>query len=624
MPPAESLAFWAPKLTDEQRRSHMVQSEKAIAELPAEGYRRDRDIDNVRLYEADPSVTMYNYAGKYYASAGSIPLSPPDDSTNNRAKAAIDTIMSQVASTDQRARFLVNDGDYRQRRRGRKMQNFADGLAHELQLHRHKKRAALDAAVLQSGKGFLIFYPSAGRCACERVLATELSIDPDDGMIDGTPQTIYRRRPMPRDKVVADFAKGKPELEAIIRSQSLKSVTTPGAPSDQVDVWESWHLPSVEGGDDGYHVIGLDIVGGVLKIESYKGARHRLVGFSWEDRFTTVWGLSLMTQARKLQRRINANSYRKDRADKLFHAGHLYTPREMKFEMSSASNEIGTRWIGTGANPPKQILFNAVTQQFIDSIERDGQRIFENLGVNIGASEGATDLGLDASGEALREAKKKTDKRNSVRQQRWEQFGLDCIRAALDVVREIVLKTAGGEDKARAGGYSVAAPGKRGLTVTDWRDVAMDEKDYVLETKAASPIPTDPEGLMAYGEKMVALKVWTPQQFAGYMQDLDADSRANRQLGPERRLEEMFEELLYEKTAAAMPDEFTNYKLALELGLDYLAQGQEDKVPEKHLERVRRYLKRCKKLDAATAAANAPKAPAAGPVAAPAPVQIAA
>ncbi len=617
--PVESLAFWAKGLKPEDRRRHVVKAEKMIAALPSEGYRRDRDIDNIRLYEADPSVTLYNYAGRYYAGAGSVPLSPPDDSTNNRAKSAIDTIMAQVASTDQRARFLVSDGDYRQRRRARKLQTFSDGLAHELQLHRHKKRAALDAAVLQSGRGFIQFYRDGNRCACQRILATEISIDPDDGMIDGQPRTLYRRRPVPRDKVLADFGKND-KLREIISSPSLKTVMTPGAPSDQIDVWEAWHLPTTEGGDDGWHVIALDIEDGVLLCKPYKKTTHEIVGFGWEDRFTTSWGLSLMTQARKLQRRINANSYRVDRAQKLFHAGHLYTPREMKFEASQATNEIGTRWVGNGKDPPRQILFEAVKQEMYDQIEKDGQRIFQNLGVDGGAGEGREDVGLDASGEARREAKKKSAQRNSIRQQNWEQFGLACIKAALGVVREIVTTTGEGDDKSKVGSYKVAAPGRRGLTVTDWRDSAIDEADYVLETKAANPIPTDPEGLMAYGKDMVAAKAWTPQQFAGYMQDLDADGRVNRMLAPERRLEQMFDELLYEKTAAAMPDEFTNYKLALELGLDFLAQGEEDKVPDKHLDRVRRYLRRCKALDAKSQMAAAPPAPGAAPAPVAAPV----
>jgi hypothetical protein len=98
------------------------------------------------------------------------------------------------------------------------------------------------------------------------------------------------------------------------------------------------------------------------------------------------------------------------------------------------------------------------------------------------------------------------------------------------------------------------------------------------------------------------------------MQDLDADGRVNRQMAQERQLEKVFEQLLYDDAAAAMPDEFTNLALALEIGTEYLSQGQEDEVSEKHLERVRRYLKRCKALGAkAQAAVTPPPAAAAAP-----------
>src|SRR6185295_4212490 len=182
-------------------------------------------------------------------------------------------------------------------------------------------------------------------------------------------------------------------------------------------------------------------------------------------------------------------------------------------------------------------------------------------------------------------------KRNGVRQQRWEQFHLDCVHAALGVVRDCVTKTAKGKDRKKpAGSYKVVTPGRRGLTVMDWKDVAIDEKDYVLEIKPANPIPTEPAGLVAFGEKMIQLGAWKPDRLAGDLQDLDAEGRTNRQMSQERQLEKTFEALLYDKVAAAMPDEFTNYGLALEIGTEYLSQGQEDEVPEKHLERVRRYL----------------------------------
>lgn len=605
MPGAENQSYdwWKPgKVEPGERAKKAVKAQKLICDLPQESYRRDRDLFNIRLYENNPVVSLYSFAGQYYGSANTLAMPPAEQSINNKAKSAIDTFASQVGSTEQRSRFLVVDGNYRQRRRARELQNFADGLAEELGLQKLKQRALMDAAILESGVGWIHFFERDGRCCAARVLSTEMAIDPMDGLIDGQPRTLYRRRPIPRAVVMADYGDTPAKRKVI---EEANAISTGGAPADHIEVFESWSLQSGEEAGDGWHVIALDVADGELTVEEYTATRHRLVPFSIEERFTTAWGTSLMTQARGLQLRINLNSYRIDRAQKLFHAGHIYVDRTAKMNKSAMSNEIGTVWEGNGPQAPQQVLFQAATKEIYDQVERDGQRIFENLGINIGAAHGTTALGANAPAEALREEKTKADQRNSVRQQRYEQFHIDCMRAALSVVRDIV-----GDGK---GSYKVASPGKRGLSQVDWKEAALDEKNYILRVKAASPIPTDPEGLVAHGERMIELGVWQPQVLEGYLQDLDADGRSNRQLSEQRNFEKLYERLLYDKAAAAMPDEFTNYQLAISIGVEYLNQGEEDEVPEKHLDRVRRYIKKCKALDAQTKAAAAPPPAPPGP-----------
>lgn len=613
-PLLESFAWDAEKMEPAERARRAVQSQRIVCDLPSETYRRDRDLFNIRLYENNPVITLYTFAGAYYQDASTMSLPVPEQSTNNRAKAAIDTLYSQVASTNQRARFVVVDGNYRQRRRARELQNFTDGLALELKLHKLRKRAFMDAAILESGVGAIQFYRKNGRCAAERVVATELAIDPMDGMVSGQWRTIYRRRPIPR-AVVMTMAKTEAAKAAV---RDANPITTGGAPSDHLEVYESWTLPTEEGAGDGWHVIAIDHVDGMILVEPYTKLHHEIVFFRIEGKFATGWGLSLMTQARKLQCRINANEYRSERMTKLFSAGHLYVNKLAKVNTGKLTNAPEGVWEGTGS-PAEAIgfvQFKGATDDLEAKIERDGQRIFENLGINLHASQAQTNTGLDASGAAKREEKASSSERNGDRQQNWEDFHLDCIQAALSVVRDCVTQSGNGKDRKKAmSSYKVATPGKRGLTVTDWKDVALDMKDYVLETKPASPIPTDPAGLVAFGERMIEIGAWKPDRLAGYIQDLDADGRTNRQMSQERGLEKIFESMLYDKTAAYMPDEFTNYALALEIGTEYLAQGQEDGVPEKHLERVRRYLKKCKQLNtAAQQAAAQQQAPQAGTV----------
>lgn len=614
MPEAQSKAFWQKGLSEEERGRYAVESHKLICELPSETNRRDYDLFNVRLYENNAFLSLYSYAGNYF-SQGAVAMNPTEVSTNNKAKAAIDTLFAQIASTDQRARFMVVDGKYKQRRRAREMQNFSDGLVHELCLHAMKQRAWLDAAILESGRGVLQFYRDGDRCAVQRALATEYAISPSDGMIDGKPRTLHRRRPVPRDKVMEDFGfpdakENSPESRINAAIEGAMAVNT-GEPGDNIEVFEAWHLPTSKKAKDGWHVIAVDKGDGTLLCEQYTKDYHESVFFGIEDAFTTTWGNSLMHQMRPLQIRINANEFRREKARRLCHSGHLYAPKEMKLVKSNTTNEIGSLWEGNGALGPQQIKFDNVTAEWTAAIERDGMLIFENNGISLAASQGETNAGLNASAASKREDTQKSDKRNAVRQQRWEQFHLECVKVGLGIVRDIVTHNANGEKRSEAGGYKVATPGKRGLTMSDWKDAAMDEDDYVLQIKPASPVPTDPAGLVAFGREMIEIGAWQPSQLAGFMQDLDADGRVNREQAQERQFEKMYESLLYDKVAAALPDEFTDLNLALKIGVEYLAQGAEDEVPDKHLERVRRYLKRCKAMGAKAQAAAQPPAAAA-------------
>lgn len=598
-----------------ERARRAVVAHKIIVDLPSEGFRRDKDLFNVRLYENNPVISLYAYSGSYYNDVQTLALPPGEQSVNNRAKAAIDTYLAQVGSTEQRARVKSIDGNYKQRKRTRELQNFADGLAMELELTPKKRKALQDSAILESGVGALIFYEKDGRVACKRILATELAVDPLDGLTDGYPRRIYWRRPVPRAEVyglVDDLDDKKREIIDL-----AKPIAAGGAPADHIEVYECWALPTGDDTKDGWHIIALDVAGGALVVEQFTRRRHDIVMLNPEPRTTTVWGRGMLSQVRALQLRINANEWRGDKMRRLFSAGHLYLNRMNKVNKASLTNEIGSVWEGNSDTPPQYIQPPGVGEDFDKKIERDGQLIFSNLGINVGASTGTTALGANAPAEALREEDQKADKRNSLRQQAYEAFHVECIKTALGIVADIV-----GDG---GGSYKVAVNGKRGLSRVDWKNVAQDEKNYAVEIMPASAVPTEPGALVAWGEKMIDMHVWKPRELQGYLQDLDSDGRTNRQMSQERNLEKLFEELTYEPRAAGMPDEFTNYQLAIEIGTEYLEQGKEDGVPEKHLERVRRYLKKCKDLAKRTAAAGAPAAnapaqqgaPAGGPGAAP-------
>jgi hypothetical protein len=600
----QSLALWEEDLEPDERARRMIATKKLISQLSSEKDRRDYDLFNLRLYSKNNDLMLYDLFNEQFVDSGRGAVAPTENSKNNRAKAAIDTLASQVASTDTRARFEVINGDYKTRRRSRKMQNFSDGLADELQFSRLKRRMFMDSAVFESGVGIWQFFRRGNKVDGQRVLPTELAIDPSDGFVDGVPRTIYRERPMPLANIIADFG-GTPELDAKIRA--AKEVRTSGTPIDQRLVFESWTLPTGPEAEDGWHIIAIDTEGGDLVVEQYEKNFHELVFFAVEERFTGAWGNSLMTQARDLQIRINANDYRIERSTKLGHAPHLYVDKNAQMKKGQFSNEMWTVWEGMGPNPPQQIMFRLASPELYQQIKDDGERIFEDLGVNLQSSQGASEAGLDASGAARREAKKSVDGRNSLRQQRYEDLHIDLMKVALSIAKDIAeepddeVAKKRGEKAEKKRGYQVVARVDRSLKRLDWEDVAIDEGDYKISVKPASPVPMTPEGLKAEGQDMVDMGVWTPDQLAEAWQDLDIDGRTNATVSARRNLERKMDEALYEGAALTPPDEFTNYKLAMEIGLELLNQAEEDGVPDKNVEKLRRYLRQVNRANAAIA-----------------------
>lgn len=148
-----SYCFWAKGIDDKERARRAVRAQQMICVLPTETYRRDMDIRNVRIYENNPAVTMFSFAGKYYEDTATMAMPAPEQSVNNKAKAMIDTLGAQIFSTDQRARCFTVDGSIEQELRSIAFQEFADGLAWQLKLHKLRVRAGFDACILESGAG---------------------------------------------------------------------------------------------------------------------------------------------------------------------------------------------------------------------------------------------------------------------------------------------------------------------------------------------------------------------------------------------------------------------------------------------------------------------------------------
>ena len=76
-----------------------------------------------------------------------------------------------------------------------------------------------------------------------------------------------------------------------------------GHEAEMVECVESWHLPSMNGADDGRHVIHMDTV--ILEDEQYTYTSYPFVFCKWGDACVGFAGISLAEQLKNIQLEIN-------------------------------------------------------------------------------------------------------------------------------------------------------------------------------------------------------------------------------------------------------------------------------------------------------------------------------
>ena len=113
----------------------------------------------------------------------------------NVARVVVDTCRAEITQTKPRPRFLTEDGDYKLRRRAKKLQQFTDGLFYETKQRELSPRIFDHAGIM--GDGWQNTYEAFGKIEIERVPRWELAI-PKAESYTGKPRQIFRSKPYDR------------------------------------------------------------------------------------------------------------------------------------------------------------------------------------------------------------------------------------------------------------------------------------------------------------------------------------------------------------------------------------------------------------------------------------------
>ena len=183
------------------------------------------------------------------------------------------------------------------------------------------------------------------------------------------------------------------------------------------------------------------------------------------------------------------------------------------------------------------------------------------------------------SGKALREYNDIESDRFNTIGKAYEKLFLDLARIAIDKAKEIY---------AREGGYEVKVPGKKFIESIDWKQIDLDEDDYVMQMFPVSSLPNTPEGRLQTVQEYMQAGIISPRSGRRLLDFPDLDQIEDLANSQEDYLHEILEKIV-DDGIFTPPDPFDDLKLAQELSLEYYTRAKLQGVEEEKLELLRRF-----------------------------------
>lgn len=516
-----------------------------------------------------------------------------DRITYNLIQSCIDTALAKISKNRPKPYFLTNGGDYKQRRKAKRLNRFVEGLFHECNIRLMAPAAFKDAAVF--GDGIIHVYPHNGRVAWERVLPSELYVDEIEGFY-GEPRQMHRVKSMDRQVVLEAFPK---EADAIRLAKPLNAERAGDVQfvADQIGVSESWHLPSGKGAKDGRHIITCSTA--VLVDEPYEKDYFPFARMRWSPRLWGYWSIGLAEQLQSLQLELNKLLWLVQRSYHLMGTFKIWMSHDSKIAPEHLNNDIGS--IIRGTVPPQYLTPQVVPAEYYAHIERIVRLAYDQSGVSQLSATSQKPAGLN-SGKALREYSDIESDRWQTIGQAYENLHLDLARLSIECVRDIVADKA---KRHQAKTYAVKSSAARFLNEIDWADIDLDNDAYTMQVFPISSLPQDPAGRLQTVQEYAQAGFIDARVAKRLLAFPDLEAEESLSGAVEERIEAILDAIVDEGEFTP-PDPFMDLATARQMALEVYNAGARDGLEEEKMDLLRTFMAQ---IDTLTVAAMPPAPP---------------
>lgn len=559
-----SKTWW--KVPKKERAGSIIAAIKTITE--GDSPRQTQYQISTRLYG---NTNLLGLTGLSFSKVSAVASSIKDRVTYNVCQSVIDTIVAKMSKNKPKPLFLTSGGDYKLIRKAKKLNKFSDGIFYENSAYKLGPEILRDAEVY--GDGILHIFEQYGRVKWERVVATELVVDTIETMY-GHARQMHRIKAMDRG-VVRDLFPGNNKIVDVANSTSGDLTGMYVNIADLVTVSESWHLPSGPDADDGLHVISLE--NGELFSEKWTKDYFPFVFIRSSKRLFGFWGQGAVERLQSIQLEINKILWVIQRSMHLHGTYRVWIKTGSKLPKEHINNDIGAVLVSD--EKPEYLSSSFIPQEYFNHLTTLKNQAYEQEGVSQLSATSKKPAGLD-SGKALREYNDIESDRFTVLGQAYENFFLDAAKLSIAVAKEIY------EEK---GKYEVQVPGKRFTETIDWKDIDLEEDEYIMKCYPVSSLPDDPAGRLQTIQEYTQAGILSIRQGRRLLDFPDLEMEETLGTAREDYLHTILEKIVDEGDYT-VPEPLDDLQLANELALEYYSVGKNQGLEEDRLDLLRRFM----------------------------------
>lgn len=524
---------------------------------------------SARLYG---NTNIMGINGLSYSKIQSTQATLKDRVSYNVIQSCVDTLQSKITKNKPKPAFLTAGGSWKIQRQAKMLDKFIDGMFYENDAYELGSSIFKDACVF--GDGIVHVFEHHGRCKFERVIASELYVDQMESFY-GFPRQIHRVKNVDRAVLMALYPEHKDAI--LIANPAVIDITgTFQNVADQVTVCESYHLPSGPDAKDGMHVIAIDKA--ILFKETWTKDYFPFARLSWCPRLYGYWGQGLSEQLQNLQLEINKILWVIQRSMHMAGSFKIFLEHGSKVIKEHLSNDIGVIVNYTGT-APTYVTPPIVPPEVYAHLQTLKMQAFEQAGISMLSATSQKPAGLN-SGKALREFNDIETERFMAVGYAYERFFLDLAKLSINTVQDIF---------EREKTYKIRIPGKHFLEKMDWKEVRLEEDQYVLKIYPVSKLPTDPAGQLQTITEYVQAGFLSPRAGRRLLDFPDLDKAEDLANSQEDYLHKVIEDMIDNGTVYH-PEPDDDLALARELALQYIPYAKLNKAPEENVQLLRDFI----------------------------------